>query len=161
MLLHHRDSQVCLWPEIWRKDREMGFGHTRNIGTSGPKNLQGRPLYGPILVKTETFRELWAPLVHTSFGENSYGPIIGPYLFLGNLVWTNGPESCLKFPPTLALVHGWLFPNLEKWPENAFLATFPAIRPYLGYFFPPLPGKAKPIVWLFFAYPFFSKSLHI
>ena len=45
------------------------------------------------LSKTETFRELWAPLVHTNFGGNSYGPIIGPYLFLGKFVWTNGPES--------------------------------------------------------------------
>ena len=25
--------------------------------------------YGPIPVKTETFRELWAPLVHTNFGR--------------------------------------------------------------------------------------------
>ena len=34
---------------------------------------------------------------------NSYGPIIGPYLFLGKFVWTSGPESSSK-------VHGWLFP---------------------------------------------------
>ena len=50
-------------------------------------------------VKTETFRELWAPLVHTNFGGNSYGPIIGPYLFLGKFVWTNGPESSSKVSP--------------------------------------------------------------
>ena len=37
-------------------------------------------------------------------------PIIGPYPFLGKFVWTNGPELFLKFPPTLVLVHGWLFP---------------------------------------------------
>ena len=61
--------------------------------------LQGRALYGPIPVKTETFRELWAPLVHTNFGGNSYGPIIGPYLFLGKFVWTNGPESSSKVSP--------------------------------------------------------------
>ena len=60
---------------------------------------QGRALYGPIPVKTETFRELWAPLVHTNFGGNSYGPIIGPYLFLGKFVWTNGPESSSKVSP--------------------------------------------------------------
>ena len=30
---------------------------------------------------------------------NSYGPIIGPYLFLGKLVWTNGPESSSKVSP--------------------------------------------------------------
>ena len=74
---------------------------------------QGRALYGTIPVKTETFRELWAPLVHTSFGGNSYGPIIGPHLVLGKYIyiyiyiWTNGLQ---KFPPTLVLVHGWLFP---------------------------------------------------
>ena len=28
---------------------------------------------------------------------NSYGPIIGPYLFLGKFVWTNGPDSS-SFP---------------------------------------------------------------
>ena len=33
------------------------------------------------------------PLVHTNFRGNSYGPIIGPYLYLGKFVWTNGPES--------------------------------------------------------------------
>ena len=30
--------------------------------------------------------------------------------FLGKFVWTNSPESLLKFPPALVLVHGWLFP---------------------------------------------------
>ena len=60
---------------------------------------QGRARYGPIPVKTETFRELWAPLVHTNFGGNSYGPIIGPYLFLQKFVWTNGPEGSSKVSP--------------------------------------------------------------
>ena len=60
---------------------------------------QGRALYGPIPVKTETFRALWAPLVHTNFGGSSYGPIIGPYLFLRKFVWTNGPESSSKVSP--------------------------------------------------------------
>ena len=41
-------------------------------------------LYGPMPVKTETFRELWAPLVHT---------------FLGKFVWTNGPGSSSKVSP--------------------------------------------------------------
>ena len=50
-------------------------------------------------VETETFRELWAPLVHINFGGNSYGPIIGPYLFLEKFVWTNGPESSPKVSP--------------------------------------------------------------
>ena len=30
---------------------------------------------------------------------NSYGPIIGPYLFLGKFVWTNGPETSSKVSP--------------------------------------------------------------
>ena len=67
------------------------------IPCPGPQ--QGRALYGPILVKTETFRELWAPLVHTNFGGGSYGLIIGPYLFLGKFVWTNGPERSSKVSP--------------------------------------------------------------
>ena len=54
---------------------------------------------GPIPVKTETSRELWVPLVHTNFGGNSYGPITGPYEFLGKFVWTNGSESSSKVSP--------------------------------------------------------------
>ena len=59
-------------------------------------------------------------LVHTNFGGNSYGPIIGPYLFLGKFTWTNGPESFLKFPPTLALVHGWFFPKSSQFCPGLF-----------------------------------------
>ena len=36
-------------------------------------------------------------MVHTNFGGNSYGPIVLKVL--------------QKFPPTLVLVHGWLFPD--------------------------------------------------
>ena len=43
--------------------------------------------------------ENFEPLVHTNFGGNSYGPVIGPYLFLGKFVWTNGPESFSKVSP--------------------------------------------------------------
>ena len=64
----------------------------------GSNILQGRALYGPIPVKTETFRELSGPLVHTFSWGNSYGPMVLKVL--------------LKFPPTLVLVHGWLFPVL-------------------------------------------------
>ena len=63
------------------------------------RNHQGRALYGPIPVKTETNRELSGSLVHTNFGGNPYGPIIGPYHFLGKFVWTNGPESSSKVSP--------------------------------------------------------------
>ena len=45
---------------------------------------QGRALYGPMPVKTDTFRTLSA---------------IGPYLFLAKFVWTNGPESSSKVSP--------------------------------------------------------------
>ena len=83
--------------------------HPSHIRTTSEPH-QGRALYGPMPVKTETFRELWAPLVHTNFGGNSYGLIIGPYLFLGKFIWTNGPESSSKVSPTLVLVHGRLFP---------------------------------------------------
>ena len=37
-------------------------------------------------------------MVHTNFGGNSYGPIVGPYLFLGKFVWTN-PERFSKVSP--------------------------------------------------------------
>ena len=79
---------------------------------------KGRALYGPMPVKTETFRELWAPLVHTNFGGNSYGPIIGPYLFLGKFVWTNGPESSSKASPYTGIGPWMALPSWNrKWPE--------------------------------------------
>ena len=75
--------------------RECPTGCPRN-----PKKCQRRALYGPIPVKTETFRELWGPLVHTFSCGNSYGPMVLKVL--------------QKFPPTLALVHGWLFPEVSR-----------------------------------------------
>ena len=86
----------------WMGDSGRREGSQRRTG-SLTSNLQGRALYGPMPVKTETFRELWAPLVHTNFGGNSYGPIIGPYLFLGKFVWTNGPESSSKVSPYIGI----------------------------------------------------------
>ena len=62
--------------------------------------------------------------------------MIGPYLFLGKFVWTNGPESFFKFPPTLALVHAWLFPAGPQFdaylggpfgPQKKYLAPTPQI----------------------------------
>ena len=78
------------------------------------KLSQRRALYGPIPVKTETFRELWAPLVHTNFGGKRYGPIIGPYLFLGKFVWTNGPESSSKVSPYTGIGPWMALPSV-KW----------------------------------------------
>ena len=106
--LPHRTSLI---PSRCRSPCCVGNSFFYAIGAQRRALYQGRALYGPMPVKTETFRELWAPLVHTDFGGNSYGPIIGPYLFLGKFVCTNDPESSSKVsPPTLVLVHGWLFP---------------------------------------------------
>ena len=44
---------------------------------------------------SENFQDHWSILI----SGNSYGPIIGPYLFLGKFVWTNGPESFSKVSP--------------------------------------------------------------
>ena len=66
--------------------------------------------YRPRLKLSENFERHWSirisgeihmdrSLVHTFSWENSYGPMILKVL--------------LKFPPTLALVHGWLFPAAE------------------------------------------------
>ena len=62
--------------------------------------VQGRALYGSIPVKTETFRELWAPLVHTFSWGNMYGPMV--------------LKALLKLRPTLALAHGYLFPDAAQ-----------------------------------------------
>ena len=42
----------------------------------------------------------------------SPGPIIGPYEILGNSYGPMVLKVLLKFPPTLVLVHGWLFPAI-------------------------------------------------
>ena len=89
-----KDFPLCRTLEILGKESKNAQKNKENR-----KTKQGRALYGPMPVKTETFRELWAPLVHTNFGGNSYGPIIGPYLFLGKFVWTNGPESSSRVSP--------------------------------------------------------------
>ena len=66
-------------------------------------------------VKSETFRELWAQLVHTNFGGNLYGPIMGPYLFLvGQFVWTNGPESPSKVSPYAGIGPWMAFPSQTR-----------------------------------------------
>ena len=40
-----------------------------------------------------SFQRILSAIGPYEFWGNSYGPIIGPYLFLGKFVWTNGPES--------------------------------------------------------------------
>ena len=54
-------------------------------------------LYGPMPVQTRTFREIWEPLVHMNFKDNSYGPSLGA-LFSGEIcmdqwVWKFVEES--------------------------------------------------------------------
>ena len=44
----------------------------------------------------ETFEELSGPLVHTNFPRKRYGPMIGPYEFPQEKVWTNGAQSSPK-----------------------------------------------------------------
>ena len=67
---------------------------------------------------SENFERHWSILIS---GGISYGPIIGPYLFLGNSYGPMVLKVLLKFPPKLVLVHGWLFPVLmvvsKRWFE--------------------------------------------
>ena len=72
---------------LWGVQGRLLFSEANPKGPKLEKTTQRRALYGPMPVKTETFRELRAPfnLVHTNFEGNSYGPIIGPYLFLGEI----------------------------------------------------------------------------
>ena len=51
-------------------------------------------------------------LVNTNFGGNSYGPIIGPYLFLGKFVWTDGPETSSKVSPYTGIGPWMAFPSI-------------------------------------------------
>ena len=52
-------------------------------------------------------------MVPTNFGGNSFGPIIGPYLFLAKFVWTNGPESSSKVSPYIGIGPWMALPNIE------------------------------------------------
>ena len=45
---------------------------------------------------------------------NSHGPIIGPYLFLGKFVWTNGPESFSNVSPYTGIGPWMALPSLSK-----------------------------------------------
>ena len=69
-----------------------------------------------------TFRELWAPLVHTNFGGNSHGPIIGPYLFLGKFRWTNDPESSSRVSP---------YTGIGPWMAIPRWVSFSAFCPFI------------------------------
>ena len=93
----------------------FGLVCRNDSGRFGPHFRQGKStLWTNAGHYTETFRELWAPLVHTDFGGNSYGPIIGPYLFLGKFVWTNGPESSSKVYPYTGIGPWMALPSLGR-----------------------------------------------
>ena len=87
--LGHRPVDLCLPRRVSQEHRAGVPGiflfKSMSFSNCAASPGQGRALYGPMPVKTETFRELWAPLVHTNFRGNSYGPIIGPYEFTGEI----------------------------------------------------------------------------
>ena len=60
---------------------------------------------------SENFERHWSILI---LGENSYGPIIGPYLFLGKFVWTKSPESISKVSPYTG-IGPWMALPSHKW----------------------------------------------
>ena len=84
-------------------------GKTSRLGPF-PNFLQRRALYGPMPVKTRTFREILEPLVHMNCRGNSQGPMAPLPFFQGNSYGPMVLKVRPKFPPRLALVHGWLFP---------------------------------------------------
>ena len=53
------------------------------------------------------------PIGPYQFRGKSYGPIIGPYLFLGRLVWTNGPESSSKVSPYTGIGPWMAIPRVQ------------------------------------------------
>ena len=57
--------------------------------------------YRSRLKLSETFERHWS--IRISVGIFIWTPIIGPYLFLGKFVWTNGPESSSKVSPYTAI----------------------------------------------------------
>ena len=53
--------------------------------------------YRSRLKLSENFERHWS--IRISGGKFIWTTIIGPYLFLGKFVWTNGPESSSKVSP--------------------------------------------------------------
>ena len=119
--------------------------------------FQQRALYGPTPVKTETCEELSGPLVHTNFGKihmdqsllntfswgDSYGPMVLKIL--------------QRFSPTLALVHGWLFPAFVRNPTERILN--PGLWPSCG-LAPILQHFCKTKTQTFFLIFRFSVGIH-
>ena len=84
----------------------QGVGVDPVLRFSGMKNTRKSTLsYGPITVKTETFRELWAPLVHTFSWGNSYGPMVLKVLLNGRLIFMH--VQCWEVLPFLTNQRQW------------------------------------------------------
>ena len=72
-------------------------------------------------------------MVHTNFGANSCGPIIGPHLFfLVEFVWTNGPESSSKVSPCTGIGPWMALPSLSlseftEFAQNSVSSLLPNI----------------------------------
>ena len=64
----------------------------------------------------------------SEFRGNSYGPIIGPYLFLGKFVWTNGPESSSKDSPYTGIGPWMALPSQWSLRGSTFCTTGGAKR---------------------------------
>ena len=71
----------------------------------------------------ENFERHWSILIS---GGNSYGPIIGPYRFLGKFGCTNGPQSSSKVPPYTGIGRWMALPSpLKSYRSpNITLGTF-------------------------------------
>ena len=101
----NRDSTIC--PETVAETIDFNFWDVKItlrrqkviLGTDItqiPREEHSMDQYRSRLKLSENFEHHWSILIS---GEFMYGPIIGPYLFLGKFIWTNGPESSSKVPP--------------------------------------------------------------
>ena len=115
--------------------------------TSPPQEKQERALCGPTPVSrpklSENFEGHWSITfswgnfiwtTHWSIpftGEISYGPLIGPYLFLGKFIWTNGPESSSKVSPYTGIGPWMALPRKGQklWKKRSEIAIFEQFSP--------------------------------
>ena len=97
----HETFYTCKCPISWR------FSFCRRLPLTLDREEHSMDQYRSRLKLSENFERHWSirisgkihmdqSLVHTFSWGNSYGPMVLKVL--------------LKFPPTLVLVHGWLFP---------------------------------------------------
>ena len=96
----HVDRRVVGWSTGRHVDHPWGW-QISPWPARKVTNQSGKGTLWTNTVRTETFRELWASLVHTNFGGNSKGPIIVRTLSWGNSYGPMVLKVLLKFPPTL------------------------------------------------------------